>query len=274
MAVKRGARVRKGDLLIKLNTDVTEKSIEEIQTNLKLAERIFQKQQELWDKNIGSEIQYLESKNAKESLQARLATLGKQLEMAHLTAPFNGVVDDIMVKQGELASPGMPMVHLLNLSFMRVSASVSEAYLNSVKKGDPVELRFSSYPDKVISAQVARLSEVINQQTRTFILEVELDNPGELLKPNMLTSVIIRDFENKNALVVPSNILRQDFNGTFLFRVAGEEENLKARKVYVERGITVEDQTMITNGVSVEDIVITRGFNLVGDGTSIRILNL
>jgi RND family efflux transporter MFP subunit len=270
--VDRGSRVKKGDLILKLNTDVTQKSMEEIETNLELAKRIFTKQEELWKQNIGSELQYLEAKNAMESLEARLATLQKQLEMAHVSAPFNGIIDDIMVKEGELASPGIPLVHLVNLSGMRVSADVSEAYLSSVSEGDLVELRFPAYPGLMMEAAVTRLGEVINPQTRTFTLEVELKNDGEKLKPNMLTSVRIQDYRNDSALVVPSNILRQDFNGTFLFRVAEADGVSKARKIYVKPGITVQDRTMITEGLSAGDLVITRGFNLVSEGTGLRII--
>lgn len=270
--VDRGSRVKKGDLILKLNTDVTQKSMEEIETSLELAKRIFTKQEELWEQNIGSELQFLEAKNAMETLEARLATFQKQLEMAHVSAPFSGIIDDIMVKEGELASPGIPLVHLVNLGDMRVSANVSEAYLSSVSRGDQVELRFPAYPDLVMKAAVTRLGEVINPQTRTFTLEVELNNGGEKLKPNMLTSVRIKDYENDNALVVPSNVLRQDFNGTFLFRVTEANGTSNAQKVYVNRGITVQDQTMITEGLSAGDQVITRGFNLVSDGTGIRII--
>jgi membrane fusion protein (multidrug efflux system) len=145
--VQRGARVKKGDLLIKLNTDLTEKNIEEVNISLSLASQIFEKQEDLWAQKIGSELQYLEAKNAVESLEARLATLQKQLEMAHITAPFSGIVDDIMVKEGELAAPGMQLLHLLDLSEMRVSSRVSEAYLNSVHKGDMVEIRVDTYKD-------------------------------------------------------------------------------------------------------------------------------
>jgi membrane fusion protein (multidrug efflux system) len=270
--VDRGSRVKKGDLILRLNTDVTKKSMEEIETSLELAKRIFTKQEELWEQNIGSELQYLEAKNAMESLEARLATLQKQLEMAHVSAPFSGIIDDIMVKEGELASPGIPLVHLVNLRGMRVSANVSEAYLSRVSKGDLVELRFPAYPELMLKAAVTRLGEVINPQTRTFTLEVELENEGEKLKPNMLTSVRIQDYKNDNALVVPSNILRQDFIGTFLFRVAEVDGASIAQKVYVKRGITVQDQTMITEGLSAGDLVITKGFNLVSDGTQLRII--
>lgn len=272
--IQRGARVNKGDLLIKLRTEVTEKSIEEVKTSLKLASRIFEKQEELWEQNIGSELQYLEAKNGMESLEARLVTLEEQLEMANIIAPFSGIVDNIMIKEGELASPGMPLLHLVNLSHMRVASRVSEAYLNSVQKGDLVEIRVDSYPDQLIEAPITRLGEVIDQQTRTFILEVELKNPEEKLKPNMLTSIRIRNYENKNALVVPSNIIRQDFNGTFLFCVSSVELTPKAQKVYVERGITVQDQTIIKNGLRPDDMVITKGYNLVGDGSPVRIVNL
>lgn len=273
IAVQRGSRVKKGDLILKLNTDVTEKTMEEIETSLDLAKRIFSKQEELWKQNIGSELQYLEAKNAMESLEARLATIQKQLEMAHVTAPFSGIIDDIAVKEGELASPGIPLVHLVNLSIMRVSANVSEAYLSSVSKGDLVELRFPTYPELMIKASVTRLGEVIDPQTRTFTLEVELKNGGEKFKPNMLTSVRIQDFRSDNALVVPSNILRQDFNGTFLFRAIDEDGASKAQKIYVKRGITVQDQTMITEGLSAGDLVITKGFNLVSEGTPLRVIH-
>lgn len=272
--VKRGARVRKGKLLIKLNTDVTEKSIEEVKTNLELATRLYEKQEELWEQNIGSEIQYLEVKNGKESLEARLATLERQLEMAQVRAPFNGIVDDIMVRQGEIAAPGMQLVRLINLGTMRVSARVSEAYLNSVKENDMVELRFSSYPDMMLKSGINRLGEVIDQVTRTFTLEVILDNKDERLKPNMLTTVRITDYSENNALVVPTIILKEDFKGTFLFLSIAEGEKNIAQKVYVQRGITVQDQTMILNGINPGDKVIIKGYNLVSDGTPLKVNNI
>lgn len=271
--VERGARVRKNQLLVSLNTDLTETSIKEVKTSLELASKIFEKQEELWQQKIGSEIQFLEAKNGKESLEARLESLQLQYEMAHIRAPFAGIVDDIMVKEGELASPGMRLVQLINLDIMRVSARVSEAYLNSIHSGDSVELRFSSYPEELLLATVSRLGEVIEEQTRTFVLEVMLKNKDEKFKPNMLTSVRIEDYRDEKALVVPSIILKQDFEGTFLFNVKESEAGTIAKKVYVNTGITVQDQTAIEDGLTPEDLVITKGHNLVGDGSLVQIIN-
>lgn len=269
--VKRGARVKKGELLLKLNTDVTEKNIEELKINLEYATRLYEKQKELWEQNTGSEMQYLEVKSGKEALDARLATLEKQLEMAHVTAPFSGIVDHIMVKQGEMAAPGMQLLRLVNLGTMRVSARVSEAYLNHVKKNDEVELSFASYPDVAMKAKISRLGEVIDQETRTFTLEVILQNKNQRLKPNMLTTVRISDYTEERAMVVPSIVIKEDFNGSFLYQTVLDGNKTIARKVYVERGITVQDQTMIVSGISAGDEVIVKGYNLVSDGTIVKI---
>lgn len=270
---ERGGRVKKGDLLILLKTDVTQNSIDEVKTNLDLASKLFEKQEELWNKEIGSEIQYLEAKNRKESLEARLTTLESQLEMAYIRAPFDGIVDDIMVKSGELASPGMRLLRLVNLEQMRITAEVSESFLTIVKKGDMVELSFSSFPGLTMERPVHRIGTVIDPITRTFTVEVLVQNKEEKLKPNMLSSLLIQDYSDEAAFVVPSIILKQDFKGTFLFRVKDTGSASVAEKVYVKVGKTVQDVSKIKAGLNEGDRVIVKGYNLVTDGESVRIMN-
>ena len=270
IAVERGAEVRSGQLLVRLNTELIEKNVAEVKTNLELATVRYEKQKELWEKQIGSEIQYLETKNGKEVLEARLATLEEQLALARITAPFPGIVERIGVKVGELASPGMPLLRLVNLDRMRITSRISESYLNQVEEGDEVELRFAAYPDLILRERISRMGEVIDPETRTLTLEVELKNRDRLLKPNMLTSIRLEDYHQEKALVVPSIVLRNDVNGTFLYRAVSRGEELVAEKVYVDTGITVQDRTEIINGISPGDRVIVKGYHLVGDGTPLR----
>jgi RND family efflux transporter MFP subunit len=271
--VSHGDHVKKGDLLIRLNTDITQSNIDEIRTSLELAKKIFEKQEELWDKKIGSEVQYLEAKNNKESLEARLSTLQSQLELSFIRAPFSGIIDDIIVKTGELASPGMRLIRLVNLDKMKVTANVSEAFISAVKQGDEVTLEFSSYPELRITSKISRIGTVIDPVTRTFKVEVLVDNPEQLLKPNMLSSVRIRDYLDPEALTVPSIILKQDFNGTFLFRLNEKSNNQIAEKIYVKTGITVQDITKIAAGIDKGDKVIVAGYNIVSDGETVRVTN-
>ncbi|UCH13426.1 MAG: efflux RND transporter periplasmic adaptor subunit, partial [Bacteroidales bacterium] len=114
--VKEGQRVKRGQLLVSLNTDVTESTIQEVKTGLELAKKLYDKQKSLWEQKIGSEMQYLEAKNTCEQAEARLKTLKAQLEMSNIRAPFNGIIDEIFQKEGELGSPGFRILQMVNLS--------------------------------------------------------------------------------------------------------------------------------------------------------------
>ena len=113
--VNEGDRVIKGQLLATLNSNVIERGIREVQTGLELARTIYKKRLGLWEQKIGSEIQYLQAKNNKESLENKLKTLEAQLEMSKIKAPISGIVDEIAKKEGELAMPGLLLIRVVNL---------------------------------------------------------------------------------------------------------------------------------------------------------------
>ncbi len=269
--VKEGQLVKKGELLISLKTDITERSIQEVQTNLDLASKLYEKQKELWDQNIGSEIQYLQLKANMESLQARLATLREQLQMASIKAPFEGLVEKIYIKEGELASPGIRLLHIVNLEKLKISADVSENYLNDIQKGEIVTIEFPSFPEMTRTLPVKRLGNIIDNKSRTFTVEVSYDNPGGKIKPNQFVNMLINDFASEQAIVVPSIIIRQDIQGHFLFVAEEENGELKARKIYVIPGKSYMEETMIREGIKPGMKVIIGGYNMVRNGSDIKI---
>lgn len=269
--VKEGDQVRKGQLLISLNTSIIESNIVEVKTGLELAKKLYEKQKEIWDQNIGSEIQFLEAKNAKESAENRLKTLEAQLEMARITAPFEGVVEEIYSKTGELASPGFQLLHLVNLEALKIEAAVSETYISSIKVGDMVQLEFPSFPDLVIDAPVTRLGNVIHPQSRTFKIELRLKNPENKLKPNIFTRVKLNDYDSENALVVPAIIIKRDIKGSYVYITNNNNKETTAVKRYVEEGPTYEDQTMILSGLNPKDDVIITGYDQVSNGVPVEI---
>jgi len=179
IAVKEGQKVRKGQLLAKLNTSLIEKNIQEIKTQKAFAKT--------------SERQYLEAKNNYESLENKYQTLKTQYDMSVITAPFAGVIEDIMIKEGELAGPGVRIMQLVALDELIIKVKLSEAYLSSIKEGKTVDLSFPSYPDLNMQATVSRTGNVINKQNRTFIVEIKINNTGNELKPNMLVNVLFNE---------------------------------------------------------------------------------
>ncbi len=270
--VDKGQRVTQGQVLAKLNTSVIENNIQEVETSLQLAETVYSRQKRLWEQEIGSEVQYLEAKNNYESLQSRLNSLKAQLDMATMTAPFSGIVDEIFIKEGEMAMPGAMVMQLINMQNIYINADVSENFLPHIKKDEEVILRFSAYPDFERKVPVHRVGNVINPENRTFRLQLKLDNPDERFKPNMVATLGIQSFTTNEALVVPSILIKQDVQGHFVYTIIENEQgDLVADKVYVERGPSSEGLTMIQSGLEQGDKLINAGHNRVNDGTLVKI---
>lgn len=267
--VREGQEVKNGKLLLSLNTNLIEASIREVETGLALAEKLYKKQKELWEQKIGSEMQYLEARNAWEQAQARLETLKTQMEMASIRAPFDGVVESIMVKEGEMAMPGMQVLQLVSLEELKLYGDISERYMTSVHKGDDVLVSFPDIEGLDVSAPIYRTGNVIENATRTFRVEIKIDNREKTLKPNMYSLIRINDFISFEAMVVPSMAIKQDIRGSYLY--VAEGNSLKARKRYVETGLSYNDQTMILDGISEGDRVIIKGFAQVSDGVDVEL---
>ena len=269
--VKEGQFVHKGQLLVSLNSDIIESNIKELETNLALAKTLYQKQEELWKQQIGSEIQYLEAKNKKESLESKLNSLYIQLAKSKIKAPITGIVDAINVKKGELAMPGAQIIQMVNIATFYVNADVSEKFISVIKKGSPLTVSFPSYPNWTLKTKVSRIGNIINPSNRTFRVQAIINNKENKLKPNMLAKITFLDFEVNNALVVPSIIIKKDFKGNYLYVVGTQDNEKIATKRYVKTSLSNDEGTMITKGISEGDLVIIDGYNLVKDGLAIEI---
>ncbi len=271
IAVVEGQKVKKGQLLAKLNTSLIEKNIQEVKTQKTFAKTMYDKQSDLWNRNIGSERQYLEAKNNYESLENKYQTLKTQYDMSVITSPFSGVVEEIMIKEGELAGPGMMLMQVVSLNDLIIKAKLSEAYLSSIEVGETVSLTFPSYSDLKMEAVISRMGNVISKQNRTFIVEIKLNNSNNSLKPNMLVNVLFNDYSGADNFVVPSILVKKDLNGRYLYVVAKKGENDIASKKYIETGKSYKDKTEVVDGLKISDLIITDGYNHVSDGSVVNI---
>ncbi len=269
--VREGDYVTRGKLLARLNTEVTQSSLAEMQSALDLATTVYEKQKRLWDQKIGSEIQYLNAKNNKESLEQRMKTLNAQLDMAMIKSPVNGIVDKINLKTGELAMPGFELMQIVNLDEVFINADVSERYLAVVKEGEMVDVEFPVYPELDIQVPIYRKGNVINPNNRTFTVQLKLKNSEQKIKPNILTVININDFSADSALVVPAALIKQDISGSYIYAVEENGSRKLARKIYVEPGRSYNDRTMVVKGLKEGQMIITDGFNMVSDGSEVTI---
>jgi len=273
--VERGQKVNKGQLLAVIDASVLLQNKAELETALDLAEEIYQKQKTLWiDEHIGSEVQYLEAKNKKESLERKLATVNAQIAMTRVKAPFSGVIDEIFPKVGEMASPQSPMFRLVNLNEVYLTASVSEAYVGKVKVGTPAHVKFTSL-DTTIASEVMRVGNYINPNNRTFDVNIALDKNADF-KPNMMGSVDLEDYSVENTLVVPSRIVMENTSGksyVYVFTPSGGDLGTVNKRM-LEIGKSYNGKTEVLSGLTGTEVIVDKGSRSVKDGQKVKLISL
>ncbi len=267
--VTEGQWVSKGQLLLKLDSKVMENSLAEIDKGYEMVVTLYNKQKDLWEQGIGSEVQYLELKNRKESMERTRETLTSQMEMTRIVAPFSGRIEKILVKTGELASPGRGIIDLVNLDKVYVNTQVSEAFIQTVRKGDTVLIDFPNLPGLTKTAPISFTSNVINPQSRTFSIRIELPNGNGQIKPNMLTSIRIRTDNQPAVVVVPTAIIRQDVEGSYVFVAEGSGNQGTARKTYITTGSSDGSVTVVTSGLAEGENIVMEGYNQIKSGSLI-----
>ena len=266
--VTEGQSVSRGQVLAQIDNSIISRSIESMEAQLELATSVYERQKNLWDQKIGTEVQFLQAKTNKESLEKQLASLREQKDKTRIKSPISGTVDAIAVKVGENIAPGMPAVRVVNTSDLKIQAPVSEAYVTDIKKGDKVLVSISELK-KDVEAKVTFVGKTIDRLSRTFNVEVALPNdPG--LRPNMTATVRIVFHSDPNAVVVPINII-QEINSEKIVYIAEQKgkQMVASRKVITVEGV-YGNQAQVT-GLNAGDKLITVGYQGLNDGDFIKI---
>ena len=270
--VKEGQKVSKGQLLATLDSDVIDNSVLQLDTQLALATTTFERQARLWEQNIGSEIQYLQAKAQKEGLENSVKSLKAQARKMKIIAPFSGIIDQIYAKTGELTSPQKPFLKLVNLNKVYVESEVTETYLNSIKKDTKVLLNFRSIGTSV-EASVSQVGNFINPSNRSFKMRIDLKNPNNELKANLLADIKINDFK-ANGTIIPTRLVQRDRdNKTFVYTIEPKENNHKVIKTYVTEVMNYDNQSYISDGLVPNSILVDKGARLVNNNEEVTLVH-
>jgi RND family efflux transporter MFP subunit len=265
--VKAGDEVSKGQVLAETDARALQQSISDLQTNTELVNQLYEKQKALWDQKIGTEVQFLQAKTQKESMEKKLATLLEQVRMTKIVSPINGTIDAVDIKLGQLTAPGMPAIRVVNFNNLKVKADLAESYASKVHRGDEVMLRFPDLND-TLTARINYSSRAINPMNRTFGVEILLDNKKEY-HPNQIVILNINDYKSaKPVLAISMSYIQKDLKGAHFVFVA---EGNKSVKRNIMLGKEYNGVVEITDGLTEKDLVITVGFDGLNDGDAIKI---
>lgn len=271
LRVREGQTINKGALVAKLDLEAVQKQIAELEKSMELAVDVYERQKRLWDQNIGSEIQYLQAKNNKERLEKSLETINYQLTKAEVYAPSSGVVEMVNIKGGEMVSPGMPIITILNTYKVKVVANVPETYIKAIGRGEEVTIKFPAL-DTEKRARVTRIGNIINPANRTFEVEVEMANPKGLYKPNLLAIMMVNDNTYKDVPTVPIEMVQQEVSGrSFVYIKSEGADGSFAKKVYVKTGDNYDGKIVITEGLIGGEEILVDGARVVAENALIKV---
>ena len=274
--VVEGQRVKKGDVLAVISDSGLVDQLQQLEIQLNLAKTTYERQNRLWEQKIGSEMQFLQAKTQYLSLEKSIAQMKDQVAKTTITAPFDGIVDHLLADVGSSLAPGMtPVVRVINLDEMKVSAQVPEIHLNNIKKAAKVAVNIPVL-NKTLPAEINAVGNFINPNNRSFRVEIGLENSSGDLKPNMTVLLNINDYKNEAAILVPSkNILEDQAGAKYLYTletVAGQDGIYKAIKTFVKTGKSSDNKTEILEGLSAGDQLVEDGIRLVKDQQLVKII--
>lgn len=269
--VREGESVRQGQILVELDAQILQNNIQELKTALELASTLYEKQKNLWDQNIGTEVQYLQAKNNKESLERKLKTTRSQLENYFVKAPFSGRVYELDVKLGSMLSPGMPVCRVVSLEDMYIQADVSESLVGKFEVGDTVDIEIPAM-NIMTKSTINAIGKVINVQNRTFQIEVKL--PKEVngdVRPNQVTVLTITDYVKDKAITIPSKVVQKDGTGNYIYIARPGENGMVAKKQHITIGKSYNLSTEVLSGLDSGAKILTEGYRDVADGALITV---
>ena len=273
--VTEGQNVRKGQVLAVIDDGGLSSELARLETQLSLAKTTFERQARLWEQKIGSEIQYLQAKSNYEALQNSVQQMKSQIERSIVRAPFNGVIDEIMAEQGQVVSPGqVQLFRIVNLQDMYVAADVPENYLGKISEGTDVKVEIPSI-GREFEGKIDLVGNTINPSNRSFNIQVSIPNEEGMIKPNQIATLLLNDYTNEEAIIVPENAVQQNAEGesiVFILQQEGENEGT-AKKVIVETGLVSNNNIEIRSGLEPGQQLIVQGSRGLRDGQEVNVRN-
>lgn len=272
LTVKAGQRVSKGQVLGRIDDAGLSQQVASLENQYALAKTTFERQKNLWNQKIGSEIQYLQAQTQMVSAQRGVAQVKAQLAKTIIKAPFTGTIDEVFVEKGQVVAPSAQgLMRIVNLSNMYVSTSIPETYIGKLKIGTEVDVFLTSL-GKTYKGKVRQIGNFVNPSNRSFGIEVSVPNPENLLRPNQVANLKITDYVSKNTLVVPTNVIQEDGEGNkFVYTAINlSGKTGTAKKVIVKPGQSSDNVTEILSGLSNNDVIVTEGMNTISDGMKLN----
>ena len=272
--VREGQLVKKGELLAEINDSGLKEQLDQMLIQANYTKDNFDRIKRLWEKNIGSEMQFLKAKSDFETNNKMVEQIRDQLSKTKIYAPFDGEIDEIISNLGSNLVPGSSILRVVNLDIIYAEAQVPEKYVSSIELGTEALVSIPLL-NKEITSKIVQSGNFINPNNRTFRVEAPVENKDKRIKQNLNARIKIKNYSNIKALVVPLRVIREDASGRpFIYKLVETDKKdvLLTVKIFVETGANNDEEIEITKGLSIGDIIVLEGANNVEDNQRVRVI--
>jgi membrane fusion protein (multidrug efflux system) len=259
-----GARVNKGDLLVKINDDELQAQLLRAHSRQAIAEQQANRQRQLFEKQFVSEEEYNNAVNELNIVKAEVQLLEAQIEKTQIYAPFDGTIGLRFVSEGSYISPATVITTLQDKSRVKIDFTIPEKYAGEIKVGDRIMFRVQTRPE-VFDGRIYSMDAKVDESTRTLRVRARAPNPKGVLLPGSFANVEVI-LNEREALTIPAYALIPEVRGhkVFLYKSG------KAASQPVEIGIRTEERVEITEGLQAGDTLITSAILQLRPGMSVR----
>ena len=269
---ERGKVVKKGDVILRLDDRLLKANYQATKTGYDLALDAFNRQNALYADSVISTMQYLQAKAQKDQAASQLTAIEKQLEDASLKAPFSGRVEEKLTSEGQFVGPGTPVLRLVNTSQVKITGGVPERYAGIIKAGSEVEVEFRSYRLESRTAKIRFAGNLINPDSRTYPVEIVLDNPNGSIKPSMLVEMRVMRSELEESIIVPRTAVIRNDEGLSIYVVTNDNGTMTATQRTVTLSLSSGDYVVVESGLNPGDQVVTAGFTNLSNGDLVNVI--
>jgi RND family efflux transporter MFP subunit len=265
--VGEGSRVRTDDVIIRLDRTGPSSNFVQAQSVFQNAEKNYKKMERLYDQGAISEMQYDGSKTEYEVARANY---NAALKMVDITTPIDGTVTSVDVSAGDYVHPGQQVATIAAIAKLRMKFGVSGSDLGYFNEGDAVEIIVESASRLVGKGKVITVAESADPATRTFQIEIELDNTANKFKPGMFAraDIIMEKFDN--IIVVPQSAVVIRNNKNYAFVVHGDAVTASEVKL----GVEFDGAVQVLDGLNQGDTLVTVGQEYLDDGSKVNLAGL
>ena len=272
--VREGQLVKKGKLLAEINDSGLKEQLDQMLIQANYTKDNFDRVKRLWEKNIGSEMQFLKAKSDFETNNKMVEQIRDQLSKTKIYAPFDGEIDEIISNLGSNLVPGSSILRVVNLDIIYAEAQVPEKYVSSIELGTEALVSIPLL-NKEVTSKIVQSGNFINPNNRTFRVEAPVENKDKRIKQNLNARIKIKNYSNIKALVVPLRVISEYASGRpYIFKLAETDKKdiLLTVKTFVETGANNDQEIEINKGLSVGDIIVLEGANNVEDNQRVRVI--